>query len=142
MLSLDPKKFGTIEEISAKFAAYSNWPATTIRSFSKKDVIAAATQGKTEGRSFQDPSVELELNQFFQKLNASGISNSEKDRILSEWARNFHIARVAHLYNEFPDDPIRITPDLSNVTDGAHRIMAAIALGNDTIECIVEGTTN
>jgi hypothetical protein len=133
---LDTKGFGTIEQLSKVFGAYENWPGTAIESFSKTDILTAVNKGELESRSFQDQAVKAELDQLLHNLNNSGISHAEKDKQLAEWARKFHIRRVAFLYKYFPEHPIRVTPDLSKVEDGIHRIMAAIVLGRNSIEYV------
>jgi len=134
MNSIDPNVFGCIRQISATFAAYSNWPDTKIIPFSKEDILKAVNEQRFEKRSFQDPSTTDDLNKLFEELNRQNTPKHEKDQILSNWARNFHIERVAFLYSNFPADPIVLSSE-NQVVDGLHRILAAIALGRQKVDC-------
>jgi len=133
--------FGTIEKISSSFAAYVNWQETAIVPFSKADILKAISEESFEERSFQDISVGNELNNLFQKLNEANVSKLDRDHELREWARNFHIKRVAFLCKYFPKDPINLNRDLK-VKDGLHRIMAAIILEKESIDYIIDNTEN
>ena len=139
MLLISPSYFGTIEIISSGFAAYANWKDTAIVPFSKADILKAISEGCFEERSFQNISVKDELENLFKNLNAANVSKIVRDYELREWARSFHIKRVAFLCKYFPKDPIKLNRNMT-VRDGLHRIMAAIVLEKDSIDYIFEDT--
>ena len=132
MNSIDPKSFGSIEQLSAIYAACSDWPDTKIIPFSKQDILQAVNEENFEERSFQDSSLQDEFNE----LSRKNVVKQEKDRTLANWAREFHIKRVAFLYENFPMEPIILGHDLK-IKDGLHRVLAAIALEKSTIDYII-----
>lgn len=134
---IETSYFGTIEEISSQFAAYSNWEDTAIIPFSKKDIQAAISEKRLDNRSFQDASVQNDLDKLLSELSLTDVSKEDKDQALKDHARKYHIERVAFLCENFPNEPIKLDRNMK-IIDGSHRVMAALFLELETIDYIKE----
>ena len=99
---------------------------------SRADVQSAIDERQLEERNYQTDLGTLEVEW-------KHASNNGQDH--AEWVRqvrSYHAPRVAYFVTHGLGDPISVTAD-GRITDGSHRIRAAIFLGIKEIQvCVVE----
>lgn len=97
-----------------------------------KDICDAIKAGRLEKRNYQRD---------LAALTAEWEGASENSlNPLSTWQRlvtDYHAARIAHFVVSGWDDPISINAN-DEVTDGTHRIKAAIFKGDSEVEVITQ----
>src|SRR5258705_12417551 len=113
MKTIDPNVFGTIEQLSAVYAAYENWPDTKILPFGKEDIINAISDEKFDSRSHQCEEFRKEYDKLHRDAMSKNLSKEETDNILSERSRRFHIERCADLAHYGWNDPIELFANLT-----------------------------
>jgi len=121
-----------IRALNIRFYGDSTNGQTIVCEPTSKDICDALQAGRLETRNYQTD---------FEALKAEWVNESQKSsNPLETWRRlvtNYHAGRIAHFVENGWDHPISVNSN-DEVTDGTHRVKAAIFKGFSEVEVTIQ----